>query len=307
MSDLNRDTVFRLNYGVCLPVFVLGALLNGWIAVAAVLDRTRTIRSRLDKVLWVLTCIFCLWCFASVVRAGLELPSVGVHIPINVLQAYTSLFIMLIFGANLVLAMERYFMISGEPDEQNRNHFIAALVALSLLTCSVVFSAIFFPSSNSPLKAAETELDTWFTIVSPPMMITIMYLLLIGTLGLYVSTYMTSTRRLRQSLRNRKQRRGRHGADLDTVRLRVERKILFSCVAMAGSLVLCYLPIIVVVMFRTFSGADNAGRDMTWPLLFSNFLLSLDGLLSPALVLHFMPNFRKPMFPTRSISECEPV
>ncbi|ORY40455.1 hypothetical protein BCR33DRAFT_719440 [Rhizoclosmatium globosum] len=280
ITDSNLIHIF--NYDVCLPIYAFGIIINGAIILAAAISWKRTIITRLDRLLIYLTIVFAVWCLLSTIRPLVELSNSNLF-PENIVQFYTSMFLMLIFGINLLISMERYFTIAETSPEENKTSIGAAIFTWLLLCISLVVDFFYAPRNVGP-----RVLYSWFTVVSPASMVAILFSIMTATCGIYAATFFASTRKIRKSLANRWNGK----FDVELIRAKLERKILWSCLIMSASLVICYLPIFMV----TLVALNKSNGDMTAALLFSNLMVCLDVIVSPALVLYFMPNLRKTMF-----------
>ncbi|KAJ3066590.1 hypothetical protein HDU98_010117 [Podochytrium sp. JEL0797] len=291
-----KKEIEGLKESVCLPIYALGILLNASVLITAVVGWKRICTTRLDRFMIVLTAVFLIWCLFSTIRPLVELNHPETF-TVAFIELYTSIFLMLNFGINALIALERYFKIAETSEEDNRKHYFASIFTWFTLLLSVLFNYAY-----APKLATEGALDTWFTVVSPPAMIAILIIQMYWTFAIYAGTYILSCKKIRASLEKR-----RNGSlDVEQIRIKLERKILLSCLAMASSLLVCYLPIFVVALFLLSSSASDPGNQhMTVPLLFANLMVCLDVLITPALVLYFMPKVRKSLvaFVTRQEEE----
>ncbi|KAI9333021.1 hypothetical protein BDR26DRAFT_621200 [Obelidium mucronatum] len=179
--------------------------------------------------------------------------------------------------------MERYFTIVQQKEEECQKNYWAAIFTWCLLASTVVFDYMLGANQKH-----DEMLYTWFETISPPAMVAILFTMTFITGGIYVGTYLVSKRKIRASLANKRSSK----FDVDVIRVKLERKILFSCIAMGGSIFVCYMPISIVMLGALYEPAG----DFTAALVFGNLMVALDVLISPALVLVFMPALRKTLF-----------
>ncbi|KAI8616766.1 hypothetical protein BC830DRAFT_1116625 [Chytriomyces sp. MP71] len=286
VSPTEASMVFWVNYGVCLPILVVGMLFNGLITYIMLRRRRDLLVSRLDRIVFALVLILFLWSLIAILRALLQLRMDNADFPTSFVACYTSVFVLLIFGVNLLLGIERHTVISEMSEAESKNTFMSAIALMLFFVMFLVFISIAGPP---PTFAVETgSLKTWFTIISPVFFFPFWVSIIVGTSAIYIATYFSSVRKLRATLA----RRERKNWKIRQVRRTIERKIFLSCIAMCLSLFACYMPIGVVVFILAFSC-----QDMTPALLTGNILVILDTVIAPALVLVFMGKIKTALTP----------
>ncbi|TPX75155.1 hypothetical protein CcCBS67573_g03570 [Chytriomyces confervae] len=296
--------IYIPNFVGVVPIFLVGAFFNGFIMATILLNRKKLLVSRLDQFMFLLIFVFFLWSVACFVEFFANLIGISVHGYIA--EAIISSFsIVMIFCVNLLLALERYFLIMSTP-EYLCERIITGVIVLVGVLCGLILGI--YVRTAIDMDHAEL-VESWSLTMYGA-------LLLISTavVVVYVRTYFRSSRLVRESLglskkkglvaRIRTNHKNKHGdsatgdnvsesesGGMDGVSVAIERRILFNSIIMASSLILCYLPgIILQVIPNVLHLSPEVA--VFWSNV-SEVSLSLDVLITPALILYFRRDIRE--------------
>ncbi|KAI9332969.1 hypothetical protein BDR26DRAFT_619273 [Obelidium mucronatum] len=119
-----------------MGLHLIGAVLNGFIALLYIFGGRHMLADRIDKIVLGLLVICCLWSIATNARLFVDLsyPDASVG---SITGATSSIVITLLVGANVLLAMERYFISRGTSPSASAKYHIASMSFSSLL-CAVI-------------------------------------------------------------------------------------------------------------------------------------------------------------------------
>ncbi|KAI8616765.1 hypothetical protein BC830DRAFT_1167549 [Chytriomyces sp. MP71] len=280
LASPSTDPTFYLYYTATFPSFFAGLAINCTVLIALYKNRESLFQSRLDTLLSMLIVLFFLWCIAGVTRSLGDL-FVDTDFFKSLTSLVTALGIMSIMWINVLIAMERYFSFLKWQDKCTFKFYagvtacyLAAGTVAAFCSLASVCSDGIKPEASSPLRIV------WLTAMS----ITIASSLLVA-FALYVSTYLQATAMLSASFKQSMD---------ESLLVQVERRILMSTIMMASTLLTFYVPIwwyiflnIVPYKFELDQSIVNV-----WLFALSTLFLVLDTILSPLLVLYFMPRIR---------------
>ncbi|KAJ3259052.1 hypothetical protein HDU77_002000, partial [Chytriomyces hyalinus] len=296
--------IYIPNFVGVVPIFLMGALFNGFVMATILLNKKKLLVSRLDQFMFLLIAVFFLWSVACFVEffASLVAISVQGYIAEAIISSFS---IVMIFCVNLLLALERYFLIMGTP-EYLCERIITGVIVLVGILCGLILGI--FVRTAIDMDHAEL-VESWSLTMYGALLI-----ISTAVVVVYVRTYFRSSRLVRESLglsrkkglvaRIRTSHKNKHcdvlsGEDvsepdasggMDGVSVAIERRILFNSIIMASSLILCYLPgIILQVIPNVLHLSPEVA--VFWSNV-SEVSLSLDVLITPALILYFRRDIR---------------
>ncbi|KAJ3072556.1 hypothetical protein HDU98_003384 [Podochytrium sp. JEL0797] len=306
----NATTLSPLSIGpisifpVYIPVFVwvlgpfcLGILINAFILFTMVRKRSTLLITRLDHIMTLLIFLFFSWSITCVVEWIVN--SWDVSDWVFITQGTLScIFVVLIFATNLMLSLERHFIICERPDETTDKYFTAIIIITGLLSWLIIWV---FATSPVNLPTAPKALKITLRGIYAFIIVTI-----VATVTLYINTYLKSSNilkkyngviaglveqetNLKHSL-SRSQKSNKRGRDeANFMRLQLERKILINCMLMAATLVFCYTPALLLNLAPLIDPHMSADAYELWANVAEMFL-SLDVVLTPLMVLRFRPD-----------------
>ncbi|KAI8832448.1 hypothetical protein BJ741DRAFT_614556 [Chytriomyces cf. hyalinus JEL632] len=296
--------IYIPNFVGVVPIFLMGALFNGFVMATILLNKKKLLVSRLDQFMFLLIAVFFLWSVACFVEffASLVAISVQGYIAEAIISSFS---IVMIFCVNLLLALERYFLIMGTP-EYLCERIITGVIVLVGILCGLILGI--FVRTAIDMDHAEL-VESWSLTMYGALLI-----ISTAVVVVYVRTYFRSSRLVRESLglsrkkglvaRIRTSHKNKHGdvltgddvsepdasGGMDGVSVAIERRILFNSIIMASSLILCYLPgIILQVIPNVLHLSPEVA--VFWSNV-SEVSLSLDVLITPALILYFRRDIR---------------
>ncbi|KAJ3351777.1 hypothetical protein HDU83_008679 [Entophlyctis luteolus] len=273
-----------------ISLYSVGFFLNSCILFASAVFPKRMIRSQVDVITLALIAVNAIWSLGGMVTNAM--------IGLNIISqsdrantAFTNISIILIFGFNLNLAMERFFQI-----RENRYAKIIYTVFYSITVICVVLIVWMFstsPASNGIQPDNEPQATVWVIVA-----IFSYALSLVLTAWFYISTYLYSRRQFQAHPRLvtflMKERGQEVSDDPETValvRMSLERQVLIKCIALSSSLVFCYLPLLSLLIATTFVSTqtvDPNGYYYGVGLVF----VALDVIVTPLLVFNFKKELR---------------
>ncbi|KAI9333024.1 hypothetical protein BDR26DRAFT_868856 [Obelidium mucronatum] len=264
--------VANFNYYVCLPIYTIGATLSGCILITTIRARTHTLQLRLDWIVLALTFVFFIWALVSSIRGYAELSRA--FFSVNGSTVFTSLCIVLIFGINMALCVERYHMVARSSREESTNGLIGIGFTFFLFSIMILFAFFTLPATNE----VEAELINFFSVMQPFVLIPFWLILILMTCAIYCATYLKSIQVLKESL----------GSKRPELIPALSRKIFWSSFVMGMSVLITYIPMFTVMLV-------DSGRDLDQDygaairMMIANFFLAIDVIATPILVLYFRP------------------
>ncbi|KAJ3194155.1 hypothetical protein HDU82_002554 [Entophlyctis luteolus] len=260
-----------------ISLYSVGFFLNSCILFASAVFPKRMIRSQVDVITLALIAVNAIWSLGGMVTNAM--------IGLNIISqsdrantAFTNISIILIFGFNLNLAMESVDVF----------HFRQYILMKSV---TVLISEQ--PASNGIQPDNEPQATVWVIVA-----IFSYALSLVLTAWFYISTYLYSRRQFQAHPRLvtflMKERGQEVSDDPETValvRMSLERQVLIKCIALSSSLVVCYLPLLSLLIATTFVSTqtvDPNGYYYGVGLVF----VALDVIVTPLLVFNFKKELR---------------
>ncbi|KAI9328425.1 hypothetical protein BDR26DRAFT_874082 [Obelidium mucronatum] len=282
--------LYVANYYVSFPIFALGVLLNGLLALG-ILAHPKLLTTRISQIMFFTILVSFSWSLGSVMYVLLFLAP-GLQGRLDVLRSafalFTSLFMVL--QTPLAIANRCYMMISS----------------LFLLVVGVIFW-LFLSSPSLDGIEPKDELQSMFWGC-------FMGLLFLGCTivmtSLYIRTYQVSTSLLRDSIQEmstilvlRKLSQDSqvplvdpHALErLDKLRVKAEWKIAVNSIVMSFCMMSLYVPYVlyeVIVRIVLNTGGDFRGLNLVALNCVGRVAISVDTVLTPLLFLYFRPDFR---------------
>ncbi|KAI8840477.1 hypothetical protein BJ741DRAFT_597437 [Chytriomyces cf. hyalinus JEL632] len=256
-----------------LPTFLSGFIVNAVLVSTFIYARRKLLTTRLDRIVLALLVVCIIWSGSNsrkYLRRILwpDLPATRLSSFVN------SVNLILVFGINLLLAVERFFVFRN-TDHRPSSRLYFGIVIGTMVVQTGISGWLFLtsPSSNGvfpdePLQRSIWILTMTISFISQNLAIAI----------LYRKTYICATQDLLNSGND----------EMNKARLLVRHKVLVYCILMASTLVILYLPTVFSYLLW-----------VTVPALLKNKaavvvvdrvaieILALDVLATPVLVIYF--------------------
>ncbi|KAJ3072562.1 hypothetical protein HDU98_003390 [Podochytrium sp. JEL0797] len=281
-----------VRYGVELPIYMIGIMVNVYTLVpflAGKKAKRRYPRTRMNRILTLLLGVCLFWCVVSIARYLSWLFEDGSNSVGNTIESLLSpLTVMTIFALNLMLAMERWFVIHNWNDADSKKFFYPIPIWLGIFGGIMVWVYSTSTSEDSILPDFLNQRLVWIAVVSVSFSICI-----VAIIVLYTSTYLY-THRILKTLAPQSHQVDPNQVDLmNRVRIRLENKVMLYSVCFATSLLVCYFPQIMLNVAFTCGWVDpmddtRGSAGMTWSCV-ANIFLALDMVITPCLVLFLGP------------------
>ncbi|KAJ3398823.1 hypothetical protein HDU80_008535 [Chytriomyces hyalinus] len=267
----------------------------------------RVIFSRLDGILVLLLAASLLWGVSTLIFHIVFGPHMHVFMdpdswPNKASSLLLNVSFLLQFTTHLMLAMERLFIMRQIPEDASTVYFQRLLVAVSVPLLILIGVSLGFRSlEGTPLDSFPIKLWT-------VAMTTVYVGCTTGIIVLYAQTYAASNTLLKAAIDAKLKPTLENGesdesADkklnpfaMETVRLRVQRKILFTCIIMSSTLIISYA---VYMTFMLWYAWGYLGSEVEHdPAVYASFqmtgivLLALDTVVTPLLVVSFSRSLR---------------
>ncbi|KAJ3243997.1 hypothetical protein HDU78_011572 [Chytriomyces hyalinus] len=270
ISPANND-MFWVFYGICLPLNVLGLVVNAVFATAFRRYGGGLLSAKIDRVASLLIYICLGWATVCITKYMTKL----VEHPVVMYQIEAllgSVTMVAVFSVNWMLALERFHALKGSNAEQSKKFYgyiysvAATLVAINI----VVFGTS--PSNDALRPAYPTQAYAWFVSMF------LGFLVIVASVTyLYATTYKHCSVRLRSASTLAQE------AQL----LRIERRVMFNCIIMGCTLSFAYLPGVLDTGVRIFGGKGSVVVEGL-----GYILVSMDLVVTPLLLAYFMPHVR---------------
>ncbi|KAJ3238365.1 hypothetical protein HDU81_008006 [Chytriomyces hyalinus] len=306
------NPIVAANDFILLPIYCMGIVMNGAILLAMLFKwRTTTCLSiRIEKVAAILILVCFLWSIDSAARYAI--PQVTAKdVNRRVQGILSSGFILLLQGLNITFAIERFLIVK----RWNSSSILKAIiwewlgVVLFLITVTVTFTIT--KMVDDSLTPDDDYYIIWIVSMGLAFLIT-----LILTVTLHSLTYRTSLKELKQALESipspapsssppsDEQHSSSSQSDSSSTTVttsvshqqpkmlllaRLNRRMLFRCVIMNATLLICHTPLIVLNLVGNFIYDEfTAGVCTAVGFVF----MALEAVITPLMVLYFFPRFQ---------------
>ncbi|KAJ3245081.1 hypothetical protein HDU78_009919 [Chytriomyces hyalinus] len=266
-------------WGGVFPTYACGVFLNGLILFVILYNRRTLLLHRIDFVYLFLLSVCMLFSVVFTVRFVVSI-AYNFEVEDNdvfarVVAAITSVSIFFIFTANVFLAAERYFTFREVSDRQSLKYFVGLAVHNFLMAAAIVVTFILSPTTNRSWPDDPIPRIIWFTVI--------IWSFVLGfglIVYLYFSTYRLVSRQLKDTLSNHK---------MDELRILLERNVLKNSIIMSAAIIVCYMPnALWLGISRLFTREQRMlGLNITYELV------ALDVIITPFLLLYFVPPIRE--------------
>ncbi|KAI8837787.1 hypothetical protein BJ741DRAFT_707939 [Chytriomyces cf. hyalinus JEL632] len=266
-------------WGSVFPTYACGVFLNGLILFVILYNRRTLLLHRIDFVYLFLLSVCMLFSVVFTVRFVVSI-AYNFEVEDNdvfarVVAAVTSVSIFFIFTANVFLAAERYFTFREVSDRQSLKYFVCLAVHNFIMACAIVVSFILSPTTNRSWPDDPIPRIIWFAVI--------IWSFLLGfglIVYLYFSTYRMVSRQLKDTLSNHK---------MDELRILLERNVLKNSIIMSAAIIVCYMPNALWLGVSRFLTREQRmlGLNITYELV------ALDVIITPFLLLYFVPPIRE--------------
>ncbi|KAI8619605.1 hypothetical protein BC830DRAFT_736644 [Chytriomyces sp. MP71] len=270
-------------YAVMLPIYIVGWPLN--LSIAITFARHPSLQqTKLDELMASLSMLCLFWCSQRVILDLIFLAANPMWL--NLMDSViTALVLVAQFGLNLLLAMERMFVVRMWPDEKTSKYYWSvgtAMIGIGVSCLGCIPYVVF------TLPTADLDATTW-SLISVYILPIWFVLSGVAIISLYTSTFFYSRRRLKELINT---------ADTSAQRrrTRLERVIFLNCVLMAASLFLCYIPR-AIFEFTWLGDSTSLDSNVSKGLqAIPDVSPSLEVLLTPALIFYFRRDVRRLVF-----------
>ncbi|ORY40391.1 hypothetical protein BCR33DRAFT_363811 [Rhizoclosmatium globosum] len=123
-------------------------------------------------------------------------------------------------------------------------------------------------------KADQIQFIVWLITISAGCLVAFPVIIYC-----YASTYRYLSAQLREAMSN---------VRIDKWESMMQKRLLFNSITMALSVVLCYLPNVVVIVLYSAKVVDAASLTGKWLAVIAFFALALDVVITPILIMYFM-------------------
>ncbi|KAJ3226039.1 hypothetical protein HDU81_007493 [Chytriomyces hyalinus] len=261
-----------------LPTFLIGVALNSSLVATFIYARRKLITMRLDRIVFSLLIVSIFWAGSMLRKYLHRLISPG-DIGMTFTGFLNTFNLILVFGINLLLAVERFFVFRNTDSTASRPYFAIVFVIMLL---QFIITLWLFTSSTStngvvpdlPLQSLVWTITVAVSFAGQNLAITI----------LYWRTYKSATQDLIKCAND----------EVNTARLLVRRKVLIYCILMASMLILLYLPTVIwhIIKGLSLELTGNSTVVVVVDRLVTE-ILALDVLVTPGLVLYFNMDARR--------------
>ncbi|KAJ3258685.1 hypothetical protein HDU77_002170 [Chytriomyces hyalinus] len=260
------------------PTFLIGLALNTSLVATFIYARRKLLTIRLDRIVFALLVVCIIWSGSNLRKYVQRL--IRPEDPGSGYTGFVNTFsLILVFGINLLLAVERFFVFRNTDPRSSRPYFAIVIVIMLL---QVIISLWMFISSSSdngvvpdkPLQSLVWTITVTVSFTGQNLAITI----------LYWRTYKSATQDLIKCAND----------EVNTARLLVRRKVLIYCMLMASMLILLYLPTVIWHVIKSLSLEVKTNNTVV--VLVDRIVtevLALDVLVTPGLVLYFNTDARR--------------
>ncbi|KAJ3223684.1 hypothetical protein HDU81_009041 [Chytriomyces hyalinus] len=255
-----------------LPTFLAGLLVNGFLVFTFIYSRRKLLTTRLDRIVLTLLIVCIIWSGSNSRKYLRRI--IWPDLPATQLGSFmNSVNLILVFGINLLLAVERFFVFRNTDHLSSRPYF--AIVIGTMLVQTVISGWLFLtsPSSNGVTPDEPFQRSVWI------MTMTVSFIAQNFAIAiLYWRTYICATQDLLKS-----------GDDeMNKARLLVRHKVLMYCILMASTLIILYLPTVLSYLLWVLAPAllkNKAAVVLVDRIVIE--ILALDVLATPGLVIYF--------------------
>ncbi|KAJ3230750.1 hypothetical protein HDU78_008119 [Chytriomyces hyalinus] len=306
---LGPNPIAAANDFILLPIYCMGIVMNGAILLGVLLKwRTMNCLSiRIEKVAAILILVCFLWSVDSAARYAI--PEVtGKDINRRVQGILSSGFILLLQGLNITFAIERFLIVKRWKNSSILKAILWQWLAVAVFLVTVTVT---FTTTSMVDDSLTPDIDNyiiWIVSMGLAFLIT-----LISTVTLHSLTYRCSLKELKQALESipspaPSSPRPSDGSS-DSINssstttvtnstshkpkmlllARLNRRMLFRCVIMNATLLICHTPLIVLNLVGNFIYDEfTAGVCTAVGFVF----MASEAVITPLMVLYFFPRFQ---------------
>ncbi|ORY40498.1 hypothetical protein BCR33DRAFT_367152 [Rhizoclosmatium globosum] len=256
-----------------VPAYVVSLTVNGVIGIYVLRYRRELLASTLSKIFLILVIFFVAWSAVNIGVGSAILAMNQTMLLMKIAAALNSIGAFCVFGLNMAVAVERFLVVRQASDK--RIWFVLISVYVAVLVGLAVWVFATSPSSDCFQPDLPMQRTVFFGANFAAFVP--MYL---GVLGLYLATFVHSSRVVRQVLTNVPQK--------TVVRAELTRRLLISCLVMSSTMLILYTPFVVLMLSAAFMEHANLQIWMT----VCNALITADAIATPLLVLYFNPRMR---------------
>ncbi|KAJ3237174.1 hypothetical protein HDU78_004237 [Chytriomyces hyalinus] len=284
---MQNEPNFILFYYIDLPIFVMGTLFNGYILQTILRNYSRLVRDRLDRCVTLLIGTYFTWSVAATVQYSVWLFHASSWF-YRLSAMSTSIQILLVFGANTLMALERFFLIREYSVHQTSKHISGVIVYIGVMCGIIVAVFVSSPSLDAIWPAHPVEQTIW-TVT----MLLSFILMSLSIAVLYTLTFRYSSKMLRDAMKITGSDAIGHPQRVSISHLHLQRKILSKCFLMFGIVFCSYAPEALSFVLVRALKLNQWEQPIFWFQTVSRVLLVLDVIVSPAFVLYFMTDIRR--------------
>ncbi|KAJ3218399.1 hypothetical protein HDU81_000600, partial [Chytriomyces hyalinus] len=292
---------------VLTTIWACGFLANGAILVSIVRRRSSLSFNEHLRTIATLLLLCQAWSLVNVVNDAVYL-LVGEH-DSSFYAILSNAILILIFGANFILSIERYYTVCKEEPLRLR-HYLFIYSGLFLYLAAIVAVIVVSPNELDFQPAEMDYFVIWRSIVT-----TCFLTCLIGMVFCYTATYRYTTKLIAQTaIANQPSKQQQTPAEDCTsviswenettsvnsesskqefqYRQRIASCVLWSCIIMSSAMVVCYVPYIVWLHTADYWSGSPAVGDIV------SGVAAFDVFLTPGLILYLKTDIREACWAT---------
>ncbi|KAJ3079976.1 hypothetical protein HDU99_009614 [Rhizoclosmatium hyalinum] len=285
-TRVTPQRLFIVRYALEVPIYVIGLFLNSYVAYMFLRnDRNRFRESRLNRIITYLVGACLLWSAVSCFRYFEWLVDGGMSTTLNTIYALLApICLVSILGLNLMLAMERFFVMRQRSDIDTKVYFWVVGVAFGVYAGIILWVFATSSSDDSVLPNNELQATVWIWSTA------VYYItVIVAIITLYISTFLHT----RKILRMYRQTKPSSAKDVvqNQALFQIERKVLFYSVCFGLVVIVCYLPEILMngcIIVRIIDPHTQGDLIEVWKCV-ANVFVACDTVITPLLVLFVGP------------------
>ncbi|ORY35204.1 hypothetical protein BCR33DRAFT_837489 [Rhizoclosmatium globosum] len=277
--------LFMVRYILEVPIYILG--LNSYVIYRFLRNKHKRFHeSRMNRIITLLLFACLSWSVVSNARYFVWLFQGSTNIVHNTIFAFLSpVCLISILGTNLMLAMERFFVMQQKKDQDTKPFFLVVLGIVGLYVVVMLWIFSTSTSDDSVLPDSPLQAKIWIWSTALFYIATI-----ISIISLYVVTYHHTRKVLRKYMQMNS---GSYESSLlqKEAVLQIEKKVLLYSICFGCVVIACYLPELLmngVIVMKLIDPYTQQDVLEVWKCV-ANVFLACDVVLTPLLVLFVGP------------------
>ncbi|KAJ3286686.1 hypothetical protein HDU79_006302 [Rhizoclosmatium sp. JEL0117] len=286
-SGITGSRLFLVRYALELPIYVVGCVLNVYVIYKFLRNNRKNYEaSRMNRIITCLLVACLAWSVVSCIRYASWLGEAGNNLVLLTIEAFAGMVCLAtILSFNVMLALERYFVMRQRTDKETQGYF--TLVGLILGVYSFIMLGVYATSSSNDSVLPDKELQAGIWIWSTAVYYTAT---IVAIIALYISTFFHTRNVLRMHI----QTYSTSAAEMlirKRAILEIERKVLFYSICFGFIVVICYLPEILmngVIVAGLVNPHTQTDLLEIWKCV-ANVFVACDTVVTPLLVVFVGP------------------